>query len=89
MSDDGVRVQVYSTDHCVFCLRAKALLELRGVDYEETYVPRTDREAYRAMVEQTGHMSFPAILVDGQLIGGFDSLIDFDRQGGLRVLARH
>ena len=76
---------MYSTDRCSFCLRAKALLQARDLDYEEINLER-DPDGRAELARRTGMMSFPQILVDDELIGGFMELVAADRAGRLRDL---
>ena len=64
------RITVYTTDACSFCLRVKALLSSRGVDYEEVNLSR-DPDGRTELVRRTGMMSFPQVLVGDELVGGY------------------
>ncbi|MCW2990118.1 MAG: glutaredoxin [Solirubrobacterales bacterium] len=79
------RIVMYSTDHCSFCMRAKALLQARGLEYEELNLER-DPDGRQELARRTGMMSFPQILIDGELVGGFMELVAADRAGRLREL---
>jgi len=78
-------VLVYTTDHCPFCIRAKALLDARGVAYREINLER-DPDGRAELVRKTGMMTFPQVLVDDQLIGGFQETLAADRSGRLAEL---
>ena len=79
------RVQVYSTRWCGYCVRAKALLQSRGIDYDE--ISLDDDPAFRQTVlDATGGWTVPQILVDGQPIGGYTELWRLDREGRLDEL---
>jgi glutaredoxin 3 len=64
------QVTVYTTDPCSFCARAKGLLKARGVEFEEINLSK-DPAGRMELVKRTGMMSFPQVIVDGQLLGGF------------------
>ena len=64
------KVTVYSTEPCAFCARVKGLLEARGVEFSEINLSK-DPDGRAALVRETGMMSFPQVIVDGKLIGGF------------------
>jgi glutaredoxin 3 len=81
------RVTVYSTDWCPFCTQAKALLDKRGVPFEDITLAR-DAAGRGQLVDQTGMMTFPQIVIDGTVIGGFNELREADRSGHLKELAR-
>jgi glutaredoxin 3 len=80
------KITVYSTDACSFCTRAKALLDARGLVYEEINLSR-DPDGRAELVNRTGMLSFPQILVEDQVVGGFMELVAADRSGRLRALA--
>ena len=76
------RIQIYTTRWCGYCVRAKALLDSRGIDYEE--VSLDDDPGFRATVhELTGGWTVPQILIDGEPIGGYTELWRLDRSGAL------
>lgn len=76
------RVRIYSTRWCGYCVRAKALLESRGIDYEE--VALDDDPAFRQkLFDLTGGWTVPQILIDGCPIGGYTELWRLDREGRL------
>ena len=82
----AAKIVIYSTDRCSFCVRAKALLQARGLEFEEINLER-DPDGRAELADRTGMLSFPQILVDGELIGGFMELAAADRDGRLRELA--
>ncbi len=78
-------VIVYSTDPCSFCARAKDLLDARGIAYEEINLAK-DPEGRAALHARTGMLSFPQIVVDGEVLGGFRELLMADASGQLEDL---
>jgi glutaredoxin 3 len=75
-------VQVYTTTYCGYCNRAKALLQKRGIPYEEIDV--TGDHAKRDWLVSVTHMrTVPQIFIKGEPIGGFDELHALDRSGEL------
>jgi glutaredoxin 3 len=78
-------VTLYTTDYCSFCRSAKALLDKRGVSYEEINLAR-DADARNKLQEITGMVTFPQIVIGGESIGGFDQLLAADRAGRLPAL---
>ncbi|EHN11685.1 glutaredoxin [Patulibacter medicamentivorans] len=75
-------ITVYTTNACPYCVRAKALLEARGIAYEEVNLGR-DPETRLELSQRTGMMTFPQILVGDTVVGGFDELAAADRSGRL------
>ena len=76
---------VYTTDPCSFCSRVKQLLDARGVEYTEINMAR-DAAGRQELVQKTGMMSFPQVVIGGQLIGGFQETLAADQSGELREL---
>ncbi len=81
------KVEFYSADWCPFCMRAKALLDSRGIEYEETNVDRIPGFREK-LVEMTGRMTIPQIIIDGTPVGGYDDLAALDRAGELLPLVQ-
>jgi glutaredoxin 3 len=63
-------VVVYTTDPCPFCARVKGLLKSRGVEFSEVNLAK-DPDGRAQLARETGMMSFPQVIVDGQLLGGY------------------
>ena len=82
---NSTRITMYTTDPCGFCRQAKALLESRGVEFEEINLSR-DPAGREALVRRTGQMTFPQVLVGDRSIGGFRELLEADRDGVLESL---
>jgi glutaredoxin 3 len=81
-----MRVTVYTTEPCGFCRTAKALLERRGIPFDEINLAK-DPAGRAELVAHTGMMTFPTILIDGKPIGGYQELVLADRSGTLEGLA--
>ncbi len=80
------RITVYTTEPCGFCRVAKALLNKRGVPFEEINLAKSP-EGRAQLVERTGMMTFPQVIIDGEPIGGYQELVAVDRDGRLAPLA--
>jgi glutaredoxin 3 len=80
-------VTVYSTDPCSFCARAKDLLTKRGIAFQEINLAK-DPEGRAALLERTGMLSFPQIVIGDEVLGGFRELIMADQSGRLEDLAQ-
>jgi glutaredoxin-like YruB-family protein len=65
------KVKVYSTSTCPYCIRVKSYLDSQSVSYENIDVS-TDKDGLEEMVRISGQMGVPLIVVDGQMIVGFD-----------------
>jgi glutaredoxin 3 len=80
------RIQMYTTRWCGYCVRAKALLDSRGLEYEE--ISLDDDPTFRhRLLELTGGWTVPQILVDCRPIGGYTELWQLDRSGELDEIA--
>jgi glutaredoxin 3 len=79
------RLTLFTTEPCSFCRNAKALLQKRGIPYEEINLSK-DPEGRAELARRTGLMTFPQILVDGRTIGGFRELLAADQDGELEEL---
>ena len=64
-------VKVYSTVTCPYCKMAKDYLSSKGVAYTGLDVSE-DKAAADEMVKVSGQMAVPVIVIDGQVIVGFD-----------------
>jgi glutaredoxin 3 len=73
LSEVMARITVYSTDPCSFCARVKGLLASRDVEFTEVNLSK-DPAGRIELVKRTGMMSFPQVLVNGELLGGFAEL---------------
>jgi glutaredoxin 3 len=80
------KIQLYTTKWCGYCVRAKTLLDAKGLDYDE--VNLDDDPGFRQrLFDLTGGWTVPQILIDGRPIGGYTELWRLDRAGELDSLA--
>lgn len=80
------KVEIYTWSRCPFCIRAKALLDKKGVQFTE-YCIDGDEVARMAMAERAnGRRSLPQIFINDQHIGGCDDLHALEAEGGLDPL---
>jgi glutaredoxin 3 len=78
-------ITVYSTKWCGYCVRAKALLDSKGIPYEE--VDMGDDPSFRARLQElTGGWTVPQIVIDGRPVGGYTELWQLDKSGQLDQL---
>lgn len=65
-------VKIYSTPTCTYCLMAKDFMDSKGIEYNEIDVS-VDQTKVSELLELTGgQMGVPVIVVDGEVIFGFD-----------------
>ena len=75
-------IEIYTTPMCGYYLRAKRLLDLKGVEYREIDV-MLSAERRDEMIRRAGNHKVPQIFVDGELIGGSDDLMMLEATGEL------
>lgn len=79
------KITVYTTIPCGYCTRVKALLDQRGLAYEEINLSR-DADGRNQLLQRTGMLTFPQVFVGDELIGGFTETLQADRSGRLSEL---
>ncbi len=80
------KIEIYTWQTCPFCLRAKALLDSKGVSYEEHAIDG-DSIARLAMTERAdGRTTVPQIFINDKGIGGCDELHALERSKELDIL---
>lgn len=75
-------IKLYTIPRCAFCMRARSLLDQKGVAYIEFDVSR-NADALTAIRAIAPTHTFPQILIDDVPIGGCDELYALDRDGRL------
>lgn len=67
-------ITVYSKNNCPFCVQAKNLLKLKGIEFQEVKID--EDPTAREFVLAEGHRTVPQIYKDGQLLveGGYQGL---------------
>ena len=79
-------VKMYTTAVCPYCVRAKQILQSKGVQrIEEIRVDANPAERLK-MMETTGRRTVPQIFIGQTHVGGCDDLVALDGQGGLMPL---
>jgi glutaredoxin 3 len=81
------RITVYTKENCPFCVRAKRLLDKKGVAYEEISVEGDD-DLRVWLVEKTGQRTVPQIFAGDRSLGGYSDLAALDGEGKLDPLLR-
>jgi glutaredoxin 3 len=79
-------VKMYTTAVCPYCIRAKQLLNAKGVAHIEEVRIDTDPAARAHMMEITGRRTVPQIFIGDTHVGGCDDLVALDAKGGLMPL---
>ncbi|WP_288386687.1 glutaredoxin 3 [uncultured Acinetobacter sp.] len=79
-------VTIYSTTVCPYCIRAKQLLERKGIEYKEINLSNEAPDVRIELMQRTSHRTVPQIFIKDQFIGGFDQLYALEREGKLDEL---
>ena len=81
-----LKVEIYTWRFCPYCIRAKGLLDRKGVTYNE-YMIDGDETARQVMVRRAeGRSTVPQIFINNIPMGGCDDLMELDRSGMLNQL---
>jgi glutaredoxin 3 len=81
------KVTVYTKRNCPFCVRAKRLLDAKGVAYDEVDVEGKD-DLRVWLVEASGQKTVPQVFVGDRALGGFSDLDALERAGRLDPILR-
>lgn len=79
------KVVMYTTAICPYCLRAKSLLNRKGVAFEELQI-EGNRERMREMIQRSRRNTVPQIFIDDYHVGGYDDMAELDVMGKLDPL---
>ena len=80
------KVEIYTTSSCGFCVRAKRLLELKKVAFEEISIDRGGESRAQMLQRANGRSSVPQIFIGGTHIGGCDDLMALEMDGKLDAM---
>ena len=82
------KVEIYTWQYCPFCIRAKALLDQKGINFQE-YSIDGDQEARSIMVDRAnGRKTVPQIFINDEGIGGCDELYSLESTNQLDKLIK-
>ena len=77
------KIIIYTKDNCPFCDMAKNLMNNKNLQYKEVNVSNDQVKIDEMIKKAAGRRSVPQIFIDGDLIGGFDDLSEYNRAGKL------
>jgi glutaredoxin 3 len=86
MSDPTPDIVVYSTGWCPYCVRARALLERKGLPFREIKIDEDPAEREAMLARSGGRRTVPQIFIGERHVGGFDELYALDKSGQLDAL---
>jgi glutaredoxin 3 len=80
------KIEIYTTDYCPFCVKAKTLLKKKNIKYIE--INLSDDEALREKMSAmaNGARSVPQIFADNVHIGDCDKIHKLDQEKKLDKL---
>jgi len=79
------KVQIYTSSYCPYCIRAKQLLDSKGVEYNEVNLDKNPEKKLETM-QMLNWRTVPIILIGDELIGGYDQLVSLERSKKLDEL---
>jgi glutaredoxin 3 len=80
------RVEIYSKTTCPYCIRAKRLLDSKGIAYEEHVIDFGGPGRQEMIQRAAGRTTVPQIFIGGRHIGGCDDLMALEYDGKLDTL---
>lgn len=80
-------VVIYSKIPCPYCVRAKMLLQRKGVKFTEILIDENP-EKCEEMIQKSNRRTVPQIFINGQHIGGCDDMYALDKTGQLDELLK-
>lgn len=80
------QVEIYTKVTCPYCVRAKQLLDSKGVQYREIKVDFGGAEKQEMVQRANGRMTVPQVFIGGRHIGGCDDLMALEYAGKLSAL---
>ncbi len=80
------KIEIYTTQICPYCVRAKALLDRKGAPYTEIRVDMDDEARTKMMERSSGRRTVPQIFIGDYHVGGCDDLHELEKDGKLDQL---
>ena len=80
------KVVVYTTKICPYCIKAKSLLDRKGVEYEERRVDDNPELVSEVIGKSGGRTTVPQIFFEDLHVGGCDELYALEKEGRLNSM---
>ena len=80
------KVEIYTKVFCGYCARAKRLLDTKGVEYHEFDISMGGPKRAEMLQRANGRSTVPQIFIDDRHVGGFDDLLELERNDRLDPL---
>lgn len=69
-----MKALIYTKSNCQYCVKAKTLFGIRGIEYTETVIGEDiQREDFMSLFPE--QKSVPLIIIDGEKVGGYDDFV--------------
>ena len=82
------KIEIYTWQYCPFCIRAKALLDQKGINYEEYSIDGNEAARSKMSARANGRKTVPQIFINDESIGGCDELYSLESAGQLDKLIK-
>ena len=82
----SAKVKIYTMENCPYCVRAKKLMEQRGISFQEIRVPEDDDAQWDALYLKSKMRTMPQIFLGEKIIGGYTDLAELDKKDKLESL---
>ena len=79
------KVEVYSSEHCPYCVMAKQLLDRNGITYTEIRIDLAP-EKRKEMVNKSRQRTVPQIFINDRSIGGYTDLLAIENTQKLEMM---
>ncbi len=79
-------IEIYTKTFCGFCVRARSLLEAKGVEFDEYVIDGGGPKREEMIQRASGRTTVPQIFIDGRHVGGCTDLFALERDGKLNDL---
>lgn len=79
-------ITIYSTGWCPYCERARALLDRKGLLFQEIKIDEDNAQRDLMLVRSGGRRTVPQIFIGDRHVGGYDDLYALDKAGELDKL---
>lgn len=83
------KVEIYTWSRCPYCMRAKGLLNEKGINFTEYCIDGDEQARAKMSDRANGRTSVPQIFINDQHIGGCDDIYALERSGGLAPLLQN
>ena len=81
------KIEIYTTDYCPYCVRAKSLLKSKNLDFTEIEI-KSDQDRMDLIKKSQGRRTVPQIFINDKHIGGFDDLDQLNKDKKLDELLK-